>query len=119
MKITIQRGNAAVPPADEETIRERLHSALGRLSHRIRTLRVSFDDVNGPRGGIDTRCTLEAVLDHRSPIVVEAMDGYVVVAGTRAARRLARRVGDKFERTRDLRRRDPSATPTTDESEAV
>jgi putative sigma-54 modulation protein len=105
MKVHIQRRNTVVPPATEAAILERIHFALGRLSHRIRTLRVGFDDLNGPRGGVDKLCTIEAVLDHRSPIVVEGTDHGVVAAGTRAARRLARRVSDEFERSRDLRRR--------------
>lgn len=107
MKVVIQPGKTLVLPATEKAVLERIHYALGRISHRIRTLRVRFDDLNGPRGGIDKRCTLEAVLEHGGPLVAEVMDGNVVVAGTRAARRLARRVSDQFERSRDVRRRDP------------
>ncbi len=111
MKIVFQQGKAAVLPAAKDAILERIRFALGRFSHRIRTLRIDFDDINGPRGGIDKRCTIEAVLDHRGPIVVAVMDGDVVVAGTRAARRIARRVSDQFERSRDIRRRDSGGIP--------
>lgn len=103
MKIVVQ-GTTGMPPGTGEAILERIHFALARLSHRIRTLRVRFDDLNGPRGGIDKRCTLEAVLVHHGRLVVEVTDDKVVAAVSRAARRLSRRVGDEFERSRDRRR---------------
>jgi putative sigma-54 modulation protein len=114
MKVRIQQGKAEMPPGMEEAILERVHFSLARLSHRIQTLQIRLDDLNGPKGGVDKQCVMEAVLVHRDRLVVEVSDEDVVAAVSRAARRLARRVADEFERTRDLRRRgtEPTAKPT-------
>ena len=115
MKVRIQQGKASMPPGTEEAILERVHFALARLSHRIQTLQIRLDDLNGPRGGVDKRCAMEAVLAHRGRLVVEVSDEDVLAAVSRAARRLARCVADEFERTRDLRRDGSGGTPTAPE----
>jgi ribosome-associated translation inhibitor RaiA len=104
MKVRIQQGKAEMQTGTEEAILERVHFALARLSHRIQTLQIRLDDMNGPRGGVDKRCVMEAVLAHHGRLVVEVSDEDLLAAVSRAARRLARRVADEFERTRDLRR---------------
>jgi hypothetical protein len=115
MKVRIQQGKAGMQPGTEEAILERVHFALARLSHRIQTLQIRLDDLNGPRGGVDKRCVMEAVLAHHGRLVVEVSDEQVLAAVSRAARRLARRVADEFERTRDLRRDGAGGKPASPE----
>ncbi|MFB3894408.1 MAG: HAD-IC family P-type ATPase [Phycisphaerae bacterium] len=71
MKVLIQQGKAEMPLGTEEAILERVHFALARLSHRIQTLQIRLDDLNGPRGGMDKRCVMEAVLAHRNLVYVK------------------------------------------------
>jgi putative sigma-54 modulation protein len=115
IKVHIQQGKAEMQPGREEAILERVHFTLARLSHRIQTLRIRLDDLNGPRGGVDKRCIMEALLVHRGHLVVDVSDADLLVAVSRAARRLARRVADEFERSRDLRRNGSDGIPTAPE----
>lgn len=45
--------------AVEEHLVRRLLFAIGRWADRVRRVRASFEDVNGPRGGVDKRCAIE------------------------------------------------------------
>ena len=56
-------------------------------------------------GGIDKHCIIEAILVRHGRFVVEVSDKEILAAVSRASRRLARRLVDKFERSRDLQRR--------------
>jgi hypothetical protein len=87
-------------------IRRILGSALGRFSRRVRRLRVSLEDVNGPRGGMDIRCRIEVHLRPRGTIVVSdlAIDEYTATA--RAASRARELVDRRAKRIRS-RRREP------------
>jgi hypothetical protein len=52
-------------------IRTQLARGLGRAAGLIERITVRFEDVNGPKGGIDTICRIKAVLSGRPSIVVE------------------------------------------------
>jgi len=109
MDMTIHHGKSSLTPADEAQVRERVHFALERLSSRIRTLDVRFADLNGPRGGIDQQCTMEAILVRHGSLVVAVKHVDAVAAASEAANCLARRVTDTNERLRHLRRRPKAA----------
>jgi putative sigma-54 modulation protein len=51
---------------------DRLHRALGRLQGLVARIRVSLDDINGPEGGVDKRCSVEIHLRGSSPVAVSA-----------------------------------------------
>ena len=118
MEVTIHYGPTVLSSEDEAQVRQRIHFALERLSGRIRTLQVRLSDLNGPRGGIDKRCTMQAVLTRHGSLVVDVKGADAVVAAGLAAKRLARRVSNASERSRDLRRRGAgkgiAATPIGD-----
>jgi ribosome-associated translation inhibitor RaiA len=50
----------------------RLASALRRFQHQIRDVRVRFVDLNGPKRGIDARCSVVAELTDGRQLFVEA-----------------------------------------------
>lgn len=52
-------------------IRTQLARRLGRAAGLIERITVRFEDVNGPKGGIDIVCRIKAVLSGRPSIVVE------------------------------------------------
>lgn len=98
-----------IPGADlaTEHVRRRLGFALGRFADRVAKVHVTLEDVNGPRGGIDKRCSMRAVLrSGGEPLIAVDLDGSIAVAIDRAAERLARRVARVLRRRR--RRRYPS-----------
>ena len=49
-----------------------LMEALQRFSNRLRSLRIAFRDVNGPRGGVDKECTICVSLARSSAIVIKS-----------------------------------------------
>lgn len=76
-----------------EAVREyatrRLSHAVGRLRHRIRRLTVRIADENGPRGGVDSRCSITAARRDGGQLFVEATAAWPFAAITLAARRLS------------------------------
>lgn len=53
-------------------IQRRLDRAIGHWRGVIKHADVRFEDVNGPRGGVDTSCSVTLVLTRAKPIVVKA-----------------------------------------------
>jgi hypothetical protein len=56
-----------------EHITRRLLQALRRKGPRHATARVTFSDVNGPKGGLDIRCVVQFVAAGRPPISVTSL----------------------------------------------
>ena len=77
-------------------IDSRLRLALTRFQGRIRRVHVLLEDVNGPRGGNDLHCKLQADLAPRGSVVIVGMHDEPFSAVARAAERastaIARRV---------------------------
>ena len=77
-------------------VRRRVSFALDRVAPSIRSVTVALRDENGPRGGIDQRCTVHIALRAGGrPVVVSALDAStgraVAKALSRARARLQRR----------------------------
>ena len=78
----------------EANIRKRLAARLGGFADRIERLTIRFEDVNGPRGGVDVVCRAKVVLSGLPSVVVETRGetdrlafGLLVTALTRAVRK--------------------------------
>jgi hypothetical protein len=65
------RGDIGMDDAEKRRIREKLGRALKPMATRIERVSVRFDDINGPRGGIDTLCRARVVLSGHESILVE------------------------------------------------
>jgi hypothetical protein len=80
-------------------IRMQLATRLGQAAGLIERITVRFEDVNGPKGGIDTVCRIKVVISGRPSIVVEkrthshasAFARAVAAIGTAVAREQKRR----------------------------
>ena len=72
-------------------VNRRLKFALARFGGAVQHVTVRFEDVNGPKGGIDKRCTIEATGKFGTH-VVEARDTDFHVAADHAAAVLKRLV---------------------------
>jgi putative sigma-54 modulation protein len=63
-------------PADAKPLRDiaadRLRFALRRMAQQVSTARVSFTDVNGPRGGVDKHAQIQLHLESHGTVIVGA-----------------------------------------------
>jgi putative sigma-54 modulation protein len=93
-------------PPTVEVLREyatrRLGFALRRFEHRVRRVTVRLMDQNGPRRGVDSRCSITADLVDGGRIFVEARAAWPFASVTRAAARLDHAI------SREVRRRTSS-----------
>lgn len=77
------RGNVPLKPLTETRMRNKLVRRIGHASSLLRRGTVRFEDINGPRGGVDKVCRIKLVLtgrpsvqvDDRAPAVEPAFDG--------------------------------------------
>ena len=93
------RGKNESIAATRDYITRRLSFALHRFEHRIRRVKVLLIDLNGPRGGIDSRCSMTVEFLQGGNIVVEATTAMPFSAVTRAASRLKEAVRRGLDRT--------------------
>ena len=105
MRLLIQSRSGKLSTQQEDYVTRRLHFALDRFDARVQQVRVLLSDLNGPRGGLDKRCVMQARLAPTGHVVVEVTDAEMEPAVSRAADRVARRVGTLIERRRTRRRR--------------
>ncbi len=105
MRLCITARRMGLDGSWRDDLEERLRLLLGSWTCRIRQARVYIEDVNGPRGGLDVRCAIEAALIPSGTITAQGLGTDVESAVRGAARRLVRRVKDEFYR----RRADPMA----------
>lgn len=89
----------ANPAALKARVRARLLRAIGHWAGTIRYVDVRFEDVNGPRGGNDNRCSITVGMNRAPSIVVKVK--------STTQRRAFALVAPKLERAvrRDLGRR--------------
>lgn len=83
----------------------RVEAALTPASGAVHHCRVAFTDENGPKGGVDTRCTIDVQLVRRASIHVEGQGTSEALALREALERLHRRVDAAIGAGRDAARR--------------
>lgn len=101
----IPAGRADTATALREYAGRRLSFALRRFEDRVRRITVRFIDVNGPRRGIDSRCSMALDLVGGRRIVVEATTRWPFASVGKAAARLNGAVRKEVERASSGRRR--------------
>ena len=91
--------------AIDEDLRLRVHRRLGlrlgKFAPRIERLTVRFEDVNGPRGGIDLACRIKVVISGLPSVVVTELGSDPVEAFDRAGQRVERAVRHTIGRARE------------------
>lgn len=98
MQVDIHGRNIALDEKLREHVNRRLAFALGRFNGRIGNVSVRFADLNGPRGGVDTRCQLTARLLPSGRMMVEAIEDEPFAAVSAAAERMGRAVRRELDR---------------------
>ena len=88
IEFLIRAGQVDTADALREYAGRRLSFALRRFAHKIQHVMLRLVDVNGPRRGIDSRCSITANLVDGRRIFVEANAAWPFAAITHAAHRL-------------------------------
>ncbi len=118
--LSVRTSGLAVDPDLRRRIHDRLGLRLGKLAPHIERLTLRFEDVNGPRGGIDVACRMKAVISGLPSVVVEELAGDPVEAFDRAGQRIERAVRRAIGRGRErggLRRMTPPRAAQQDNEE--
>jgi putative sigma-54 modulation protein len=105
IEVVIRTGHTDTNDALREYVVRRLSFVLRRFSHRIRRLTVRLADVNGPRGGLDSRCSIAADLYDGQRLFVHATAAWPFASVTQAASRLGGAVRRSFRAGRPSSRR--------------
>jgi putative sigma-54 modulation protein len=108
MQIDIQATGFRLTERLRAQAERRVRFALGSTSGRVRSIVMRLADENGPRGGVDKRCTIRANLPGGPPVIIEQQDADIYVAIDRAADRAGRAVSRRLERAFAGRRGAPS-----------
>ena len=88
IEFLIRAGQVDTADALREYAERRLSFAIRRFAHKIQDVMVRLVDVNGPRRGIDSRCSITVNLVDGRLIFVEADAAWPFTAIRHAAHRL-------------------------------
>lgn len=81
----------------KEKVKSIVERALDRFSSAIRKVEIRFLDSNGPKGGVDTQCTIKVTHVEPGRLVIKGKGVSVLqathIASGRARSALSRRIG--------------------------
>jgi putative sigma-54 modulation protein len=109
MQIDIQARGFSLTEGLRTQAERRVRFALGSTGGRVRSVVMRLADENGPRGGLDKRCTIRANLAGAPPVIIEHQEADLYVAIDRAADRVGRAVSRRLGKTSAWRRDATSA----------
>jgi hypothetical protein len=113
--LAVRTSGLVVDPVLRRRIHRRLGERLGKFAGHIERLSVRFEDVNGPRGGVDVACRIKAVVSGVPSQVVTELAKTPGVAFDRAGQRFERVVRRTIDRGRERgqldRMRPPGGRP--------
>jgi putative sigma-54 modulation protein len=96
VNVNILDRNVGITSSQQEHIERCIDFAFDRFSSLIRTVDVSFSDMNGPKGGEDLQCRMKIVLEGKGDLVVEgkgvSVESVVAETADRAALAVSRRL---------------------------
>ena len=98
IELMIRAGQADTIDELREYAVHRLSFVLRRFERRIRRITVRIADVNGPRRGVDSRCSMSVDLIDGGQIFVKATSAWPFAAVSQAANRLSKVLRRKGER---------------------
>lgn len=100
MNVEIRTRGFPITPGLQANVERRLAFALDRHEDRIGHVKVTLGDVNGPKGGPDKLCRVEAHVRGGRTVHVSVVDADAYAAIAVAARRTGRAVARAIERER-------------------
>lgn len=113
MDVIINSTNVDMSSEQRARIDARIREELIAHESRIPAVTVFYNDVNGPRGGEDTRCALIVEGLPSSRVKVEVTAENVEYATDRALEQLVKVVRKEFDKRLD-RRHDHTVEPTAE-----
>lgn len=102
MRINIQARGFELTEGLRQHTERRLQFAIDWASDEVRTVKVRFSDINGPRGGHDKCCTILIPIAGQRDVVIKDIEADLYVAIDRAADRVERTLARKLERVREI-----------------
>jgi putative sigma-54 modulation protein len=99
IEVVIRAARSDTAEAVREYAARRLAFALRSFEHRVRRVKVRLVDLNGPRRGVDSRCSITVDLVGGRRIFVDATTAWPFASVTRAAGRLTETVRREFRRS--------------------
>ncbi len=88
----------------QSLVQRQVRLLLDRFTQRLRGLRIRLVDENGPKGGVDQRCTVTADLVSGGQLHTAARSTEVTKALDQALRRLTRLLSEQSRRRGSKRR---------------
>ena len=113
MHIDIHTHGFTLTSGLRDYVEKRLAYALSHGNDSITRLTVRLSDINGPRGGDDKRCLIEARLKQAPAVVIEDVEADLYVAIDRAAERAGRTLARRLARGREFA---PALAPVAQEA---
>lgn len=101
MRINIQARGFELTEGLRQHTERRLQFAIDWAGDDVKTVKVRFSDINGPRGGNDKRCTIQIPIAGQNDLMIEDTEADLYVAIDRAAERAEQTLARKLERTRE------------------
>lgn len=113
MQLVIRATNVPVSDPIRDHVVKRVLNAAKRFGRRVSRVTVVIEDVNGPRGGIDKACRIEAGLaSSGDPVVITERSDDLYGAVDRAAGRFKQTLARRTERRKNRKR--GSGKPSAD-----
>lgn len=103
MNISIESCNLSFSKYARKGIRQRTDTMLKRFTHRLRSAKLIFRDVNAHKGGVDKTCTVQARLTNGGEIVVTGKASSARKALYQALQRLRQLIVQRVSRERQRR----------------
>lgn len=110
MRIEVRGDNVNVPEHTGQLIDRKTRLALGRMGAAIRNIRIVIEDLNGPKQGVDQRCSVQVQLNRGGEVHVIADDPALHDAIDRALDRAARSTSRLLARRQGFPRQGLRAT---------
>lgn len=96
--LSIRARGTTIPASLAAAMPKKLGAHLDPFAYHIDSVFVRFKDINGPRGGIDTECSIQVLLPARPDIVVSDRAVSAQIAFDGACHRVVRAVKRDLER---------------------
>jgi putative sigma-54 modulation protein len=100
MKVRLVRKGVVADEDLQSFIGAKLQSTLSRLAHRVSTVRIQVEDMNGPRGGLDKRCVVLLSGRGFDSLIIDVRDTRLYPAIASALESAARAVVRALQRQR-------------------
>jgi len=117
VQIDIQARGFQLTDALRNHAEVRLRFAFTAVGARVMRVGMRLADVNGPRGGVDKRCTIRASVPGAPAVVIDQRDVDLYAAIDRAANRAGRALARRLDRLGTIRRSALRFERVSDDSE--